>query len=186
MSRIIPVSFIISYSSLMRSWTPFFTPSMMAKNASSLSTTSGYSSPFLQAKYSISQISPSQGSTGWYTGAGRSALIRRSLRSIKPATAGCSLQKPSGLFAYRSRGLDVSTHYLSRIIYRQTGRTLNDWIADTLMVEIKYHLTCTDKTIEEISEDLSFCSTSAFIQYFKSKTGCTPFKYRRDQNLKTQ
>ena len=116
----------------------------------------------------------------------QSSSIYNSLRSIKPATAGCSLQKPSGLFAYRSRGLDVSTHYLSRIIYRQTGHTLKDWIADTLMVEIKYHLTCTDKTIEEISEDLSFCSTSAFIQYFKSKTGCTPFKYRRDQNLKTQ
>ena len=87
---------------------------------------------------------------------------------------------------YYAWQMNVSTHYLSRIIYRQTGRTLKDWIADTLTVEIKYHLTCTDKTIEEISEDLSFCSTSAFIQYFKSKTGCTPFKYRRDQNLKTQ
>ena len=112
--------------------------------------------------------------------------IHNSLRSIKPATAGCSLQNPSGLFAYRSRGLDVSTHYLSRIIHQKTGRTIKDWIADTLMVEVKYYLTCTDKTIEEISETLSFYSTSAFIQYFKSKTGCTPFKYRRDQNLKTQ
>ncbi|MBQ8812739.1 MAG: AraC family transcriptional regulator [Bacteroidales bacterium] len=116
----------------------------------------------------------------------QSSSIHDSLRSVNPATAGCSLQKPTGLFAYRSRGLDISTHYLSRIIHQQTGRTIKDWIADTLMVEIKYHLTCTDKTIEEISEDLSFCSTSAFIQYFKSKTGCTPFKYRRDQNLKTQ
>lgn len=73
-----------------------------------------------------------------------------------------------------------------KLVNALTGRTLKDWIAYTLTVEIKYHLTCTDKTIEEISEDLSFCSTSAFIQYFKSKTGCTPFKYRRDQNLKTQ
>ena len=30
-----------------------------------------------------------------------------SLRSINPATAGCSLQKPTGLFAYRSRGLET-------------------------------------------------------------------------------
>ena len=28
-------------------------------------------------------------------------------RLINPATAGCSLQKPTGLFAYRSRGLET-------------------------------------------------------------------------------
>jgi len=28
-------------------------------------------------------------------------------RSVNPATAGCSLQKPTGLFAYRSRGLET-------------------------------------------------------------------------------
>ena len=37
---------------------------------------------------------------------------------------------------YYAWQMNVSTHYLSRIIYRQTGRTLKDWIADTLMVEI--------------------------------------------------
>ena len=87
---------------------------------------------------------------------------------------------------YYAWQMNVSTHYLSRIIHQQTGRTIKDWIADSLMVEVKYYLTCTDKTIEEISETLSFCSPSAFIQYFKSQTGYTPFKYRRDQNLKTQ
>ena len=47
---------------------------------------------------------------------------------------------------YYAWQMNVSTHYLSRIIHQQTVRTLKDWIADTLMVEIKYHLTCTDKT----------------------------------------
>lgn len=83
---------------------------------------------------------------------------------------------------YYAWQMNISTHYLSRIIHQQTGRTIKDWIADTLMVEIKYYLTCTDKTIEEISETLSFCSPSAFIQYFKSQTGYTPFKYRRESS----
>ena len=33
-----------------------------------------------------------------------------------PATAGCSLQKPTGLFAYRSRGWHVISYIIS--IYR--------------------------------------------------------------------
>ena len=92
----------------------------------------------------------------------------------------------TGFVVYINRHLPTSLRSGGNLLYPPHGREYEDWIADTLMVEIKYHLTCTDKTIEEISEDFSFCSTSAFIQYFKSKTGCTPFKYRRDQNLKTQ
>ena len=37
----------------------------------------------------------------------QSSSIHNSLCSINPATAGCSLQKPTGLFAYRSRGLET-------------------------------------------------------------------------------
>ena len=37
----------------------------------------------------------------------QSSSIHNSFRSINPATAGCSLQKPTGLFAYRSRGLET-------------------------------------------------------------------------------
>ena len=37
----------------------------------------------------------------------QSSSIYNSRCSINPATAGCSLQKPTGLFAYRSRGLET-------------------------------------------------------------------------------
>ena len=39
-----------------------------------------------------------------------------SLRSINPATAGCSLQKPTGLFAYRSRGLETFVFFPRQIL----------------------------------------------------------------------
>ena len=47
----------------------------------------------------------------------KNATIHNSLRSINPATAGCSLQKPTGLFAYRSRGLETFV-FLPRQILR--------------------------------------------------------------------
>jgi len=37
-------------------------------------------------------------------------------RSVKPATASCSLQKPTGLFAYRSRGLETFDFFPRQIL----------------------------------------------------------------------
>ena len=37
-------------------------------------------------------------------------------RSVKPATASCSLQKPTGLFAYRSRGLETFAFFPRQIL----------------------------------------------------------------------
>ena len=46
----------------------------------------------------------------------QSSSIHNSLRSVNPATASCSLQKPTGLFAYRSRGLETFAFLLRQIL----------------------------------------------------------------------
>ena len=44
----------------------------------------------------------------------QSSSIHNSLRSINLATASCSQQKPTGLFAYRSRGLETFVFFLRK------------------------------------------------------------------------
>ena len=47
----------------------------------------------------------------------QSSSLHNSLRSINPATAGCSLQKPTVLLAYRSRGLETQIIVIASISF---------------------------------------------------------------------
>ena len=73
----------------------------------------------------------------------------------------------------------LTPKYLSAAIRRITGKTVHEWVDDAILLEIKNLLKTTDLTILQISEQLHFCSPSAFVQFFRQHTGMTPFRYRQ-------
>ena len=75
--------------------------------------------------------------------------------------------------------MNVSTTYLSRTIKELTGNTVLSYLSNFLYNEICIQLRTTDKTISEISEDLSFSDQSALTNFFRSKTGYSPLSYRK-------
>ena len=87
----------------------------------------------------------------------------------------CAEQHQIGYYAER---LCLTQRYLSTVIHRTSGVTAKEWIDRALIARIKVELMYTDKTILQISEELSFPTPSFFSKYFKRINGITPGEYR--------
>lgn len=74
--------------------------------------------------------------------------------------------------------LHLTPKYLSTAIKRVTGRPILDWIHEAVLIDAKMLLRTTDLTIQEISDQLNFSSSSAFVQFFKKHIGITPKRVR--------
>lgn len=74
--------------------------------------------------------------------------------------------------------MDISAKHLSRTLKQVTGLTAVEWIERHVVLEAKVLLKSTDRTIQQISDELSFHSQSFFTQYFKKHVGMTPKEYR--------
>jgi AraC family transcriptional regulator, transcriptional activator of pobA len=74
---------------------------------------------------------------------------------------------------YASR-MNLTPKYLSQVIKSHTGRTILDWIHESVMTEARMLLKTTELTIQQISDRLSFSSPSAFVQFFRKHSGHTP------------
>lgn len=72
----------------------------------------------------------------------------------------------------------LTPKYLSKAIRDATGKSVREWVNDAIILEIKNLLKTTDMTVLQISEELDFCTPSAFVQFFRQHTGTTPFRYR--------
>lgn len=81
---------------------------------------------------------------------------------------------------YASR-MALTPKYLSLAIRRITGKTVHEWVDDAIILEIKNLLKTTDMTVLQISEELHFCSPSAFVHFFREHTGLTPYRYRHSE-----
>ena len=67
---------------------------------------------------------------------------------------------------------------MSDIIKKTSGLTAHDWIDRYTILEAKILLRSTNKTIQEISNELNFPNHSFFSKYFKHHMGMTPKAYR--------
>lgn len=77
---------------------------------------------------------------------------------------------------FYAEGLHLTPKYLSTAIKRVTGRPILDWIHEAVLIDAKMLLRTTDLTVQQIAEMLNFSSPSAFVQFVKKHTGCTPKK----------
>ena len=81
--------------------------------------------------------------------------------------------------AFYAEQMHLTPKYLSSQIKQITGKSILEWINETIITEIKVMLKTTDLTVWEISEALNFPNSSTFVQFFKHHTGTTPLRFRR-------
>ena len=97
-------------------------------------------------------------------------------RFIQLVNQHCAQQHQISYYAQR---LCLTERYLSTVIRQASGITAKGWIDQALIIRIKVDLMHTDKTVNQISEDLHFPNPSFFCKYFKRETGMTPNEYRK-------
>ena len=76
--------------------------------------------------------------------------------------------------------IGYSDYYLSRKFKQETGVSINDYIKTAKTERAKTLLLSTDKSIQEISDMLSFGARSFFAQTFKDIVGVPPAQYREE------
>lgn len=74
--------------------------------------------------------------------------------------------------------LFITPKYLSSVLKKTTGRTINSWVEDATILGAKILLKSTNLTVLQISEELNFPNSSNFGRFFKKHTGITPIEYR--------
>lgn len=78
--------------------------------------------------------------------------------------------------------LNVSETFLSKVISKTSGRTINQWVNDRLIDEISYLLKNTNTPIPEIAQRFAFTDLAYFYTFFKRNTKTTPSSVRNDFN----
>lgn len=77
-----------------------------------------------------------------------------------------------------ARHTGYAEYYLTKKFARETGMKLGDYIKKQRVEYARLWLLTTDKSIEEISEELQFGNRSCFGKIFKTYTGMTPAAFR--------
>lgn len=80
--------------------------------------------------------------------------------------------------AFYADKLCFTPKYLSSVVKKVTGYTIQEWINEMVINHTKNLLKMTDKTVLEISEELNFSNPSFFGRFFKQYTGLTPLQFR--------
>ena len=86
---------------------------------------------------------------------------------------------------FYARQLCISTTYLSRIIRKVTQKTAGYFITGLLFAEACRLLIYTDKTAQEIANELHFSDQSAFGKFFKTHSKVSPQQYRTAHQAQT-
>lgn len=81
--------------------------------------------------------------------------------------------------AFYADSLNVSPTYLSRVIRKVSGRSVNDHIVHYLLIESRRMLDCSDISIKQIAYMLGFSDQAAFGKFFKANMHVTPMDYRK-------
>ena len=79
---------------------------------------------------------------------------------------------------YCAEQLNFSPNYLSDLIKKESGRSVQEHIHYRLIEKAKTKLLSTTSTISEIANELGFEYPQYFSKIFKSKTGLSPVEYR--------
>lgn len=79
---------------------------------------------------------------------------------------------------FYSQELCISPKYLCDIIKKTSGKTAHEWLDQYTILQAKVLLRSSDKTIQQIADELNFPNNSFFSKYFKQHVGMTPKEYR--------
>ena len=80
--------------------------------------------------------------------------------------------------SYFGSALNMSAHYLSDLLRKETGRSAQEHLYQYLIGQAKTKLLNSDERISQIAYELGFEYPNHFSKLFKSKTGMTPGAFR--------
>ena len=100
------------------------------------------------------------------------ALLKDYFKSDKPTELGLPSVK------YCGSELNMSAHYLSDLLKKETGRSAQDHIYYYLIERAKTLLLSSGESVSQVAYDLGFEYPNHFSKLFKSKTGMSPVEYR--------
>lgn len=92
----------------------------------------------------------------------------------------CKEERTAAFYAGK---LCVTDKHLMRSIKKQTGETFRFWMTDFVVREAKLLLKSTDKSIQEITEELHFPNSSFFARFFRRHTGLSPLQFREGKGI---
>ena len=93
-------------------------------------------------------------------------------------TKGLALESGLPNIEYFSQLANLSQHYFSDLVKKDTGRSPKEHINDFVIEKAKNLLLGTEQSVSEIAYDLGFNYPHYFTRLFKAKTGVTPVQYR--------
>ena len=81
--------------------------------------------------------------------------------------------------SYYADQLCVTSKYLSSVCRKISGKTAVQWINETMVEAVRYHLESTDMSIKDIAIKFDFPNLSFFGKYVKRHLGHSPNEYRQ-------
>jgi YesN/AraC family two-component response regulator len=82
-----------------------------------------------------------------------------------------------------AKAVGYAPAYLTDLVRRQTGETVNRWIVKRRLAEAQSLLLESDRAIEQIAEIVGYQNTGHFFRQFRQYLGSTPQAWRKAQNL---
>jgi AraC-like DNA-binding protein len=81
--------------------------------------------------------------------------------------------------AYCAGELHLSSSYFGDLIKKETGKSAQEYIQSKVIEMAKEKIFESDKTVNEIANELGFKYPQHFSRLFKQRVGYTPNEYRR-------
>jgi len=106
-------------------------------------------------------------------------LLRQYYLSDKPLELGVPTVK------YFGSELNISSHYMSDTLRKETGKNAQDHIYYFLIDKAKTKLLNTQESVSQIAYSLGFNYPNHFSKVFRNKTGMSPIEYRNLELKKT-
>ena len=75
--------------------------------------------------------------------------------------------------------VSLSPAYLTTIVRRKTGRTVQEWIAERRMAQARRLLVESDLSVEEVGRRVGYADPVYFARSFRRTHGTTPLRWRR-------
>lgn len=81
-----------------------------------------------------------------------------------------------------AKALGYSPAYLTDLVRRETGQTVNQWISEYRLTRAGYLLLETNQTMSQIAETVGYQHTGYFFRQFRRRYGMTPQIWRESQH----
>lgn len=85
-----------------------------------------------------------------------------------------------------AQAVGYSPAYLTDLVRRQTGQTVNRWIVERRITEACFLLRDTNQSVEAIAETVGYLSAGHFFRQFRQYRGITPQTWRNTQRTQVR